>query len=262
MGKLIGTRSISEAASPVSADLPRCSYAPFGTVSCGRPIPHGETRCREHANEHCHVCGQPATHDCTGAISSSFCARPVCDECDNYAAGYVHNCSGPGPGTLTIAEKRAQQEARDAELAALEARVREQLAAQRADERAEREVQEYVPDPRNNLDYWTARRVVEEQRPTLTAEGWGGPRRIWASCQRCFAQRAVEPQAIMDAGKGDIPLGELHLRCKCGGSGHAKLTWANAPRVRERRGNSMPVPGKPRPGSFDFAERMKRGAWD
>ena len=93
-----------------AAPLPRCSFVPFGTNGCHRTVPLGETRCPEHAGQHCAICGQQATHHCHGAVGSSYCALSVCDDCDNYKAGVVCD-HGLHPASITVAQSRARREA-------------------------------------------------------------------------------------------------------------------------------------------------------
>lgn len=123
---------------------------------------------------------------------------------------------------------------------------------------------DYAPDPRNEPDYWTARKLAEERRPPTHKDGWGGQRRLWIACGcGCGAQRTVDPQAIIERGKGDEPLIGLTFRCGvCGGEGQPKLTWVNEPRIRERKHQSMPMPGKPRPGYIELATGQKHGGFD
>lgn len=123
---------------------------------------------------------------------------------------------------------------------------------------------EYVPDPRHAVDYWTARKVVDEARPPLHRDGYGGERRIWAICTHhsCGVKRTVDPRRIIEAGKGDEPLIGLTFRCKCGEVGEVELRWVNEPRIRERRNQSLPTPGKPRPGYFNLQRNERHGGWD
>jgi hypothetical protein len=121
----------------------------------------------------------------------------------------------------------------------------------------------YVPDERDDPAWWTARKLKEERRPPYRTDGSGGPRTLWSICTGCGTQRAVNPIAIDQRGHGDRPLAELKWKCRsCRDPGQPKLTWVNPPRVRLRRNDSVPRPGKPRIGWFNLTTGEKHGGWD
>jgi hypothetical protein len=124
---------------------------------------------------------------------------------------------------------------------------------------------EYPPDPRSiDPDYWTARKLAEEERPPLRKDGVGGARKLWICCDGCGLQKPIHPDMIVERGHGDTAMRSLSLRCsECGGKGHAKLTWVNIPKVTGTDGSGHPLRyGKPRPGWYDFATGERKGAWD
>jgi hypothetical protein len=123
---------------------------------------------------------------------------------------------------------------------------------------------EYVPDPRNEVTYWTARVLIAEERPRMRADGSGGPRILRVACGKCGAERSADGHVIAHSQWADTPLGQVPLRCKCGGSGTPKLIWVNPPRPQseaERASGRWRV-HKARPGAFNLITGERRGAWD
>lgn len=202
---------------------PHCAFVPFGRYHCDRPGLR-DGYCFEHANTHCVVCGQRATHHCLGTVGSWYCAADVCDDCDNYKAGYVHDCGRTQKASITLVDRAARE--------AAEKPIREARAAEAAAARAAIEEAEYAisSDPKN----WTVGFLA------------GHSAMLWARCEACNTGLLLSNGAAL-RGRAEQWAGDLKVACHaCHQPGAVVAEW---------------LIGNGQRCTYNFATQEQKGRW-